>query len=76
MHRNLFHCTPGFLELWLKLFNEALAKSDLGPRSQEIRASLLKWSSTFGKAMINAPDGSAHPHARKQDGANPHAHVH
>ena len=63
MHRNLFHCTPGFLELWLKLFEQALKKTDLGPRSDEIRDSLMRWSSGFGRAMINAPDGSAHPRA-------------
>lgn len=66
MHRNLFHCTPGFLNIWLEMFETALKKTDLGPRSAEIRDSLLRWSSGFGKAMINAPDGSAHPRANNK----------
>ena len=53
MHKDLFSVLPEYVDMWLRLFTEAIDNTDLGPRKVEVREVMLTWAAGFGKTIIN-----------------------
>jgi truncated hemoglobin YjbI len=53
MHKDVFVVMPEYVVMWLRLFTEAIDKTDLGPRQAEVKAVILSWAGGFGKTIVN-----------------------
>ena len=53
MHKELFAVLPEYVDMWLRLFSEAIDKTDLGPRKAEVKQVMLAWAEGFGKTIVN-----------------------
>ncbi len=62
MHTELFKVLPEYVDMWLRLFTEAIDKTDLGLRKDEVKKVMLAWATGFGKTIVN----NGCPHMQKR----------